>query len=109
MGGRPARLERSRRAGSADATQTLSPDSPVVLSDNIPVDEPGILDLSSLVMTGVIQVSPTSSVQQILILFKSLGSRQIMVTSKSKFVGMITKKDLVDFMRKIEAADHASK
>lgn len=97
-----------RRCEASDTNQSLTGDSPVVLSEQIAVDEPGILDLSSLVLRGVIQVAPTTSVQQLLNLFKSLGSRQVIVTDLSKFVGIITKKDFVAFMRKIEDAEHGA-
>ena len=95
-----------RRCDTTDTTHSLSPSSNVIFIEKEAAVEPGTLDMSSLVLRGVIQVAPTSSVQQILNIFKSLGARQVIVTDMSKLNGIITKKDLLAFIRKIEAAEH---
>jgi chloride channel 3/4/5 len=59
------------------------------------------VDFSSLVDSAVLQVPPTCTLQRLLILFKSLGSRHVLVTNLSKFQGIITKKDLIAFFREV--------
>lgn len=68
--------------------------------------DPNDLDYSSYVDDSVLQVSPECSVPRLLYMFKSLGSRTVMVTRFSRFEGLVTKKDLIQFMRKIEHEEH---
>jgi len=81
--------------------------TPVLFSDPRPDDDPTSLNFSSAVDQGVLQVPPDCSVQRLLYLFKSLGSRMFIVTKFSRFVAIVTKKDLIEYMRKVEhAAEH---
>lgn len=47
----------------------------------------------------MIQVEPSCPVRTLLYLFKSLGTHYVMICEHSKFVGIISKKDLIAFMR----------
>ena len=66
--------------------------------------------LNHIIDGAVLQVPPDCSVQRLLYLFKNLGSRMFLVSKLSKFHAVVTKKDMIDFMRKIhheqEHADH---
>jgi len=68
--------------------------------------DPSDLDFSSYVDDSVLQVSPECSVPRLLYMFKSLGARHVIVTRFSRFEGIVTKKDLISFMRKIEHEEH---
>ncbi|PWV08016.1 putative CLC-type chloride channel [Trypanosoma cruzi] len=50
----------------------------------------------------MLQVGPECPVSRMLYLFKSLGVRHIMVCRRSRFVGYISKKDFVKFLREAE-------
>jgi chloride channel 3/4/5 len=60
------------------------------------------LNFVNVVESSMIQVEPQCSVAKVLYLFKSLGVRHVMVSKLSRFQGFITKKDFINFMRKIE-------
>ena len=75
-------------------------------NDNDESTVPLELDYTRYVNSSVLQVEPYASVQFLLSLFKALGNRMVIVTRYSKFEGIITKKDLIAFMRKIEHEHH---
>ena len=64
------------------------------------------LDYSRFVDSSSIQVPPECSTARLLYLFKSLGSRHVLVTNLSCFLGLITKKDFIKYMRDIEHEEH---
>ena len=64
------------------------------------------LDYTEFVDSSVLQVEPNSSVQFLLNLFKALGIQKVIVSKYSKFEGILTKKDLISFMRKVESEEH---
>jgi chloride channel 3/4/5 len=76
----------------------LTIDTPVYFDES---GERGSVDFSSIVESTTIQVPPSCSVQRLLNIFKSLGSRHVIVTNLSKFQGIITKKDLIKFIRDV--------
>jgi chloride channel 3/4/5 len=70
-------------------------------------DEEDEISFHSSVETAVVQVSPTTTVARILNLFKSLGSRLLVVTKASKVEGIITKKGFISFMHDVEMKERA--
>lgn len=66
-----------------------------------------LLDFSRYVDSSSIQVPPECSSARLLYLFKSLGLRHVLVTSLSRFVAVVTKKDFIKFMRDVEHEEDA--
>ncbi|RNF10420.1 putative CLC-type chloride channel [Trypanosoma rangeli] len=60
------------------------------------------IDITAVVESPMLQVEPECPVSRMLYLFKSLGVRHIMVCRRAKFVGYISKKDFVKFLRSTE-------
>jgi chloride channel 3/4/5 len=94
--------ENMRRHGGVDNTTFLRFSAP---SEAEPLSHEEV-DLSSLVESSMLQVEPSCPVSRVLYIFKSLGSRHIMVARCSRFEGFISKKDLISFMRTIEHEEH---
>lgn len=57
------------------------------------------VNLTDILESCLLQVEPDCSVQKLLHLFQSLGTHHIVVCQYAKFVGFISKKDLIEFMR----------
>ncbi|EKG05457.1 CLC-type chloride channel, putative [Trypanosoma cruzi] len=64
------------------------------------------IDITSVVESPMLQVEPECPVSRMLYFFKSLGVRHIMVCRRSRFVGYISKKDFVKFLREAEREEH---
>ena len=64
------------------------------------------LDYSAYVDASVLQVASDCSVARLLYLFKSLGARHVVISRFSRFEGLVTKKDLINFMRQVEHEEH---
>jgi chloride channel 3/4/5 len=95
------RFTDQRLATEADDTAEENDDGAAAATPTDPYCGPE-LDFSDYVDNSVVQVSPDCTVARLLYMFKSLGSRHILVTRFSRFSGLVTKKDLIQFMRRIE-------
>lgn len=89
-------------------SHVLTSETPVRFTAPTPADPlaEGEIDLSRVVESSLLQVEPTCPVSRLLYLFKSLGTRHVIVSKRSVFVGFISKKDLINFMRTVEHEEH---
>lgn len=66
------------------------------------------LDLSDTLESCSLQVEPQCPVQKILYYFQALGSHHLVVCCQARFVGFISKKDFIQFMREKEREEHVA-
>ncbi|CUE65228.1 voltage-gated chloride channel, putative [Bodo saltans] len=94
--------EHTTRLGGVD-NDTVLRFSKITPADPLAPEE---VNLSHLVDSSMLHVEPSCPVSRLLYLFKSVGSRHIMVSQSSHFEGFISKKDLLAFMRDVEHEEH---
>lgn len=92
-----SRLQRAADSNTVIRLSKITPTDPLA---------PEEVDLSHLVDSSMLHVEPTCPVSRLLYLFKTVGSRHIMVSQSSHFEGFVSKKDLLAFMREVEHEEH---
>lgn len=60
------------------------------------------LDFTHVLEPCTLQVEPSTPVRQLLVLFQSLGTHHVMVCQLAEFKALISKKDMINFMREKE-------
>jgi chloride channel 3/4/5 len=101
----PLEAEVAADAAAVEAAQQNNDDGAARAARRVPAVAHE-LDFSGYVDESVLQVAPDCTIARLLYMFKSLGARHILVSRFSRFVGLVTKKDLIQFMRKLEHEEH---
>lgn len=85
-------------ANSASSISSFAADSALMSTTTTA----GVLDFSKFLDTNHIQVQEETPVNRVYDLFKALGIRYCLVVRESRLLGIITKKDCLNFVREIE-------
>eukprot|EP01061_Rhynchopus_euleeides_P029155 TRINITY_DN4768_c1_g2_i1.p1 TRINITY_DN4768_c1_g2~~TRINITY_DN4768_c1_g2_i1.p1 ORF type:complete len:795 (+),score=237.27 TRINITY_DN4768_c1_g2_i1:69-2453(+) len=80
-------------------SRKVGPDTGIVFSPDVRNrTQSSLLDATNFIDSTPLQISPDASVDKLLQLFKSLGLRSILVAHHSCLEGVITRKDVLDFL-----------